>query len=276
MAEGVEAGASPQVDIVGHVVDHPYIELPFVGHGESLIAGRVDLPSFAPVLGVDLSITRHLVVMWIASALLVGLLMLAFRRGRAGPSRLAGFFEVIILFVRDGVGYPVMGEGGRPFLPFILTIFFFILFCNLIGLIPYSATPTGNISVTAGLAIVSFFATQIAGISSHGLRGHLRNLVPGDVPLPVKFILVPIELITLVARPFALCIRLFANMLSGHVAILVLLGLIIMIGNALVAPASVIFAVGLYFFELAIAFVQAFVFALLTTMFVHLAYSSSH
>lgn len=276
MAEVAEGPASSQVDVVGHILDASYLELPFVGHGHSLLAGRVDLPVFPPILGVDLSITRHVVAMWVAAALLVGLLILAFGRSRSGPSRLASFFEVIILYVRDDIVYSVMGERGRPFVPFILTVFLFILFCNLVGLIPYSATPTGNISVTAGLAIVSFIATQAAGISRHGFGGYLKSLVPTGVPLPVKLILVPIEIVSLVARPFALCIRLFANMISGHVAILVLLGLIIMLGNVAAAPISVLFAAGLYVFEIGIAFIQAFVFSLLTTMFISLADSSSH
>ena len=128
MAEAVEGAASPQVDVVGHILDSSFIELPFVGDGHSLIAGRIDLPTFPPIFGIDLSITRHVVVMWVAAALLVGLLMLAFRRSRTGPSRLAGFFEVIIIYVRDDIVYSVMGERGRPFVPFILTIFLFILY----------------------------------------------------------------------------------------------------------------------------------------------------
>ena len=137
MAQGVASGAGPQVDIVGHILDRSYLELPFLG--------RIDLPRSAPIWGVDVSITSHVVMMWVASALLVGLLLLAFRPSGSGRSRLAVFFEVIIIYLRDEVVLSVMGERGRPFLPFILTVFFFILACNLIGLVPYAVTPTGDI-----------------------------------------------------------------------------------------------------------------------------------
>ncbi|MFH1571675.1 MAG: F0F1 ATP synthase subunit A [Gemmatimonadota bacterium] len=268
MAPGAASAAGHQVDLVGHIVDHSYLELPFLG--------RIDLPRSPPIWGVDVSITSHVVMMWVASALLVGLLLLAFRPSGSGPSRLAGFFEVIIIYLRDEVVLSVMGERGRPFLPFILTVFFFILACNLIGLVPYAVTPTGDIGVTAALALVSFFATQAVGIARNGLRGYVRSLVPSGVPLPLLVILVPIEIVGLLAKPFALCIRLFANMMAGHVAILVFLSIPIMIGSYVVAPEAVALGVALYLFEIVIAFVQAFIFALLTTVFVSLAAHPSH
>ena len=143
--------AGTQLDIVGHILDKKYHELPIVDF-DHLWAGTVELPSFE-LFGIDMSITRHVVIMWIASLLLIGMLLKSFRRPREVPSGLANFFEVIVVFLRDEVVLPIMGEDGRKYLPFLLTIFFFILFCNLIGLVPYSATATGNVNVTLALAL---------------------------------------------------------------------------------------------------------------------------
>ena len=161
-------------------------------------------------------------------------------------------------------------------MPFLLTTFFFILYCNLLGLVPYSATPTGNISVTLALALISFVVTQGAGIANNGLFGHIKALVPGGMPAPLLIIMIPIEIIGLVAKPFALCIRLFANMIAGHVAILVFLGLIIMLQSLWIAPVSVVLAAALYLLEIFIGFVQAFIFTLLTALFVNMAAHPEH
>ena len=123
--------ANAQVDIIGHILDSPYIELPFVDY-DHLLAGKVSLPSLE-LFGIDLSITRHVVIMWVASILLIVLMLRAFRKPRTVPSGLANFFEAIVLFLRDEVVLPIMGEDGKKYLPFLLTLFFFILFCNLLG-----------------------------------------------------------------------------------------------------------------------------------------------
>ena len=266
--------ANAQVDIIGHILDSPYIELPFVDF-DYLLAGKVSLPSLE-LFGIDLSITRHVVIMWVASILLIVLMLRAFRKPRTVPSGLANFFEAIVLFLRDEVVLPIMGEDGKKYLPFLLTLFFFILFCNLLGLIPYSATATGNISVTAGLALCSFLVMLGAGIANNGLFGYFKSLIPSGVPPVLLIILIPVELIGLLVKPFALCVRLFANMTGGHVAILVFLGLISILQSEWIAIGSVPFAVAIYMLEIFVGFVQAFVFTLLSTVFISMAAHPDH
>jgi F-type H+-transporting ATPase subunit a len=271
--------AAPQVDIIGHILNQSYLELPFVD-SDHLLAGKVELPSFPPIhvfgVDVDLSITRHVVMMWVASVVLIGMLLSAFRKPSVVPSGAANFFETIAVFLRDEVALPIMGDHGRKYLPFLLTIFFFILFCNLIGLVPYSATPTGNINVTAGLAICTFAVMLGAGVVNNGPIGYFKSLFPSGVPGWLLIILVPVELISLFVKPFALCVRLFANMTGGHVAILVFLGLIVILQNEWVALGSVPFAVAIYILEVFVSFVQAFVFTLLSTVFIGMAAHPDH
>jgi F-type H+-transporting ATPase subunit a len=146
----------------------------------------------------------------------------------------------------------------------------------MLGMVPYTATATGNISVTAALALISFTVTQGAGMVNNGFFGHWKNLVPSGLPAPLLIIMIPIEIIGMLAKPFALCIRLFANMIAGHIAILVFLGLIIMLKSYLVAPASIALASALYMLEIFIGFVQAFIFTLLTALFVSMAAHPDH
>lgn len=271
--------AAPQVDIIGHILNHDYLELPFVDP-HHLLAGKVALPSFPPIhiggVEIDLSITKHVVVLWVVGAVLIAMLLSAFRKPDLVPSGVANFFEAIALFLRDEVVLPIMGEDGRKYLPFLLTIFFFILLCNLFGLIPYSATATGNISVTAGLAICTFVVMLGAGIANNGFFGYFKSLIPTGVPSWLLLILVPIELISLFVKPFALCVRLFANMTGGHVAILVFLGLIVILQSAWVAIVSVPFAAAIYILEVFVSFVQAFVFTLLSAVFIGAAAHPDH
>ncbi len=268
------ADADGQVDVVGHILDHHSLEVPFI-NAQHVFDGHIELPQFE-VFGIDMSITRHVVMMWVASALLIVTMISAFRRPGPVPTGLRNFLETIIVFLRDEVIIPIMGESGRTYMPFLLTTFFFILYCNMLGLIPYTATATGNISVTAALALISFAVTQGAGIANNGFFGHWKNLVPSGLPAPLLIIMIPIEIIGMLAKPFALCIRLFANMIAGHIAILVFLGLIIMLKSYFVAPASVVLAAALYLLEIFIGFVQAFIFTVLTALFVSMAAHPDH
>ncbi|MEE2659737.1 MAG: F0F1 ATP synthase subunit A [Candidatus Latescibacterota bacterium] len=272
-ADAAQGGGN--VDVIGHILDHDSVEVPFI-NAHHIFDGHIALPHFDPIYGVDLSITRHVLMMWIASSLLILTMMACFRRPKLVPTGLANFLESIVVFLRDEVVLPVMGEGGRVYLPFLLTVFFFILYCNLLGLVPYSATATGNISVTAALALISFAVTQGAGIVNNGLIGHFKAMVPSGVPAALLIILIPIEIVGMLAKPFALCIRLFANMIAGHIAIVVFLGLIIMLQSYWVAPASVILAAALYLLEIFIGFIQAFIFTLLTALFVSMAVHPDH
>ena len=273
-AEAADATAG-QVDFIGHILDKPYLEVPLLNHHHYL-DGKIPLPEFDPIFGIDFSITRHVVMMWVAGALLISLLLIAFRRPSLVPSGLANFFEAIVLFVRDDVVLPIMGEHGRPFLPYLLTIFFFILFCNLLGLIPYGASATGNINVTAGLAILTFVITQATGIINNGFFGYWKSLLPPGVPIALAPLLILVELIGLFIKPVALCVRLFANMIAGHLIIVVGLGLILIFQSLLLAPVSVAFATAIYLFEIFIAFVQAYIFTLLSAIFINMAAHPDH
>ena len=272
---GAAGTADEQVDVIGHILDTKYLDVPFL-NAHHVIDGRLDLPQFEPIFGIDLSITKHIVMLWIASAALIVMLLTAFRPPQLVPSGLANFFEVFVVFIRDEVVLPIMGEYGRPFLPFFLTIFFFILFCNLLGLIPYMATATGNISVTAGLALITFIITQTVGIINNGPVGFAKSLVPCGMPLWLMPLMVPIEILGVFIKPIALCVRLFANMIAGHIAILVFLGMIIMFKSYLIAPFSVAFSAAIYLFEIFIALVQAFIFTLLSALFINMAAHPDH
>jgi F-type H+-transporting ATPase subunit a len=268
------ANADGQVDVIGHILDHHSLEVPFI-NAHHVFDGHIELPHLE-LFGIDMSITRHVVMMWVASALLIVTMMSAFRRPGGVPTGLGNFLETIIIFLRDEVIMPIMGDSGKTYMPYLLTTFFFILYCNMLGLIPYTATATGNISVTAALALIAFVVTQGAGIVNNGFFGHWKNIVPSGLPAPLLIIMIPIEIMGMLAKPFALCIRLFANMIAGHIAILVFLGLIIMLQSYLVAPASVALAAALYMMEIFIGFIQAFIFTVLTTLFVSMAAHPEH
>ena len=271
--------AEAQLDIVGHLLDHDYLDVPF-WNAHHIFDGKVPLPQFPAFelfgIPIDLSITRHVAMMWIAGTLLIALLLIAFRHARLVPSGLANFFEAIVVFIRDEVVLANMGERGRPYLPYLLTVFFFILFCNLLGLIPYCATATANVNVTAALALCSFATILIAGIVNNGFFGYFKSLIPPGIPFWLLPVMIPVEIMGVFAKPFALCIRLFANMTAGHVVILALLGLIIMFKSVAIAPVAVPFAAAIYLLEIFVALVQAFIFTMLSTLFIGMAAHPEH
>jgi len=226
------------------------------------------------IFGIDISITKHVIMMWFASLILVTMFGLSFRKKKMVNRGLANFLEMIVLFVRDEVVYNTLGEKeGKKVLPYLLTVFFFILTCNLLGLIPWGATATGNVSVTAALAILSFILIQAKGMISQGFFKYYMNLVPKGIPVFVIPIMIPVEIIGLFTKPFALCIRLFANMIAGHAVILSLLGLIF-IAKAFLIPLPVLGALAISMLEIFIAFIQAFIFTILTSLFIGLAQHS--
>lgn len=230
-----------------------------------------------PVLTIGdfrLPVTKH-TLMLITAAILVMVLVLPLRRVGSGvPHGLANFFEVIIVFIRDEVVYPSLGEeDGRKYLHYFLTVFFFILFSNLLGMIPYGSTPTGNISVTGSLAAVSLLIMFGSGILRHGPIGYLKSFVPSGVPAFVVPILFPIEIAGVLVKHFALCIRLFANMLAGHAVITVFLGLI---SSLFIAPVSIVGAVAISLLELFVAFLQAYIFTILSSLFIGMALHPQH
>ncbi|RKG77056.1 F0F1 ATP synthase subunit A [Corallococcus terminator] len=244
---------------------------PHGGHGEVY-----------PGLGagcVDLSITKHTVMMWLAALILIGSLLIWSNRDKTKlvpRGTAANLFEMLVLFVRDELAIKNIGkEEGPRYVPYLLTAFFFILFMNLLGLFPWMASATGNIAVTCGLAICTFVVTQVAGIRAAGIGGYLKHLTGGVAPW-LWPIMIPVEFLGLFTKPFALTIRLFANMLAGHIVIFFLLGLIFMLRNPAVALVSVPFAFGIYLLELFVAFVQAYVFTMLSALFIGMSVAMGH
>ncbi len=239
--------------------------------------GYITLPQFPPIkiggLTIDLSITKHVFFMWLASLILVTFLYFVARsyRRQTVPHGIANLIEVFVVFIRDEIVLSVIGKEGLKYLHYFLSLFFFILLCNLLGLVPYGATATGNLAVTGGLAFLSFILIQIAGIRKHGLIGYYKGLVPHGVPgfvAPVMFI---VEFLGLFAKAFALTVRLFANMTAGHIVILSLIGLIFVFKSILVAPISIAFAIFISLLEILVAFIQAYIFTMLTALFVGLS-----
>jgi F-type H+-transporting ATPase subunit a len=268
LQHGGHEGGSPFVTLLHHVQDSHELETPF---------GAIHLPHFAPFtvggITVDMSITKHVVFLWIAAALLCIIAISVARRNtrRDVPHGFGNVLEVLILFIRDDVVIPNMGPRGVMYMPYLLTTFFFILLMNLLGLIPYGASATGNVNVTAGLAIIAFFMIQAASIRAQGIGHYLAHLT-GGVHWLLWPIMIPIEILGLFTKPFALCIRLFANMTGGHLVLLSLIGLIF-IFKALVyvvAPVAVGFVVALNFLELFVAVLQAYIFTMLTSLFMGL------
>ncbi len=241
-----------------HLLDHVFNRLP-------------------PVLGVSLPFSKHVLMMWIAGFLAVLFFVpvaAAVGSGRRGT--VVNLVESFVLFIRDEIVIPNMGEDGRKYLPYFLSIFFFILFCNLLGMVPYGSTATGNIAVTATLALITFAMINIAGIREHGFVHYVKSLIPHGLPawlLPLMFM---IEVLGLFTKSFALCIRLFANMIAGHIVILAFMSLIFLFGSVLVAPVSIAAAVGMSFLEIFVAFLQAYIFTLLSAIFVGSAVHPQH
>ena len=263
-AAGAEhGGGNVFAELLHHVQDSRELETPF---------GPIHLPQFAPFhvggITIDMSITKHVVFLWAAAVLIVVLAIWVTRRNvkRPVPRGFGNVFEVMVLFIRDEVALPNMGPGGLKYMPYLLTTFFFILTMNLIGLFPYGATATGNVSVTAGLAIIAFVMIQASAIRAQGVGHYLKHLT-GGVHWALWPIMVPIEILGLFTKPFALCIRLFANMTGGHVVIVSLIGLIFLFQSYLIAVVPIGFAVGIYFLELFVAFLQAYIFTMLTSLF---------
>ena len=188
----------------------------------------------------------------------------------------ANLLEMIVLFVRDEIAIKNIGkEEGPRYTPYLLTAFFFVLFMNLIGLFPELATPTSNLAITAGLALCTFLLTQVAGIRAAGVGGYFKHLTGGVAPW-LWPIMIPVEVLGLFTKPFALTLRLFANMLAGHIVLFSLLGLIFIIGSAAVAVVAVPFAVFIYFLELFVCFLQAYIFAMLSSLFIGMGVAMGH
>ncbi len=255
--QAAEHGESGVGFIMHHILAHPVIKLP-------------------TVYGIDLSITNHVLWMWIVSALLILGFYVAFRKPKLVPHGLANALESLVVFIRDDVIMPNLGYEARAYAPYLLTAFFFIMLCNLAGLVPYGATATGNIGVTAALALLTFFMVQIAGVRKHGFFGYLATFSPPGIPFLLKFIMVPVEVISMVTKHFALAIRLFANMIAGHITILALLSVIFMFKNWLVSPFPLAIILFSAILEVLISLIQAYVFTILSAVFISASVAEGH
>ena len=231
----------------------------------------------------DISLTRNVVQMIIATFLFLWLMIVVAKRYRKGegvltaPTGTQNAIEIVIDFIDDQVARPNLGSRSVKYMPYLLTIFFFILINTFFGLIPGSANVTGNIAFTFVLSVIAFFVIMFSS-NSH----FWRHIINPDVPWWVKPILVVVEILGIFTKPFALMIRLFANMLAGHIIIICLISLIFIFGalNKGIgygfAPVSVAFSVFIYFIEILVAFIQAFIFTNLTAVFIGQAMEGSH
>lgn len=279
-----ERGVAPAADhadmITPHITDSHHLEIPY---WKAPFVIEVELPRWAPMhvggLAIDLSPTKH-VVMLLLAAFLVSLMLILTARAHVRHTRESGHpkgaaagVEAMVLYMRNEVILPNVGPHGNAFVPFLLALFFFILSANLLGLIPYGSTATGNISVTATLALITFFVVEIAGIRAQGW-GYLNTFLywPHDMGLgmriPMSLLVSPIELVGKLARPFALAIRLFANMTAGHIVLLAFISLIFYFGASFVSVAPFAMAIAIMMLELFVSFLQAFIFTLLASVFI--------
>ena len=257
--------------ILHHVMDANYVDFGPLG---KLYLPKIEL------FGIDLSITKDIFFLWVVAIILVILLLFISRGYKRSliPKGITNLFEIMIIFVRDEVVKPAIGKGYEAFMPYMLSLFFFILFVNMFGLIPTPnlVVPTGNIGVTASLALISFIAIQIGGIRNLGFFHYLKSLVPKGMPGWIIVIMIPLEILGLFTKPFALCIRLFANMIAGHIVIFSLLGLIFIMHSIYVSPVAVGFTLFIELLEILIAFIQAYIFTMLTALFIGMAMHPEH
>jgi F-type H+-transporting ATPase subunit a len=284
----VPEGGGHKDMIMPHIVDSHEIEIPWPN---AALSKHIHLPQWEPIhiggVSIDLSPTKHVVMMLVAATLAFLLLFFAGRAGRryqaAGkpPKGVPNAIEAIVLYMRNEVVLPNVGPHGEKYVPFVLTLFFFILFANVLGLIPYGSTATSNISVTATLALITFVMVEWAGIRALG-KGYLGTIIywPHDMPFVMKFlmtfIMTPVEIIGKLTKPFALAIRLFANMTAGHVMVLALIGMIFTFGSLFIAIGPFAMAVGIMLLELFVAFLQAFIFAMLASVFIGQIRQAAH
>jgi F-type H+-transporting ATPase subunit a len=296
-AQGFDAGEV----IIGHVsnsgLDHPLIHLP-------------------KVFGIDFSVTKHVLMLWLVSAVVFVIVTFTVRRylrqDRRIPSGFMNALEAVVVFVRDTIVQPNVGRKWvNTWAPLVLTLFVFILTANAIGLIPVfellgiidhvvlhsppdsfvkqvlhgGTTATANFNVTAALATITFGAIILAGSKAHGFIQHWKNLVPHGLAWPIYILLVPIELLGMFVRPFALTMRLAANMTGGHIAILAVLSFVFMFtemfhtalaGIGVGIAVSIPLAVGISALEMIVVLVQAYVFTLLTAVFIGMAIHAHH
>ena len=247
-----------------HLLDSQHLELPF---GLDIHLPTIRIGSF------EYRLTVHR-LWWVIAMGIVFLLVVAAARQKGDvPRGMRNVFEVLIVFIRDEVVKPNLGSLTDKFMPYFLTLFTAILFSNLLGLMPWGVTSTGNVNVTAGLALCTLGLMIGMGVKENGVGGFLSQFAPPGVPMWLMPILIPIEIVSFFVRPFALTIRLFANMLAGHAVYFVLLGLILSL--VFVLPALAV-AVGVFMLEIIVALIQAYIFIMLTAVFTGMTMHPAH
>ena len=286
-AEGADAGhGSGEFDLgemlSHHLLDASEYELPF--------GFTPHFPQWDPIqlgpIALDLSPSKHMFLLVLAAVVTaVAMIVVARTMTRKGvdgaPSGFANAIEALVIFVRDDICKTNIGHGYEKFVPFVLTLFFFILTMNLFGLVPWGGSATGNLSVTAALAVITFLVVEIAGFFKLGVKGYLKTIffIPegteGIWKVIMLFVMTPVELLGKFTKPFALAIRLFANMTAGHMLIFSLLGLIFVFQSAVVARwfvagASFGMVSAIMLLELLVAVIQAYIFAMLSAVFIGL------
>ncbi|MEX0691563.1 MAG: F0F1 ATP synthase subunit A [Gemmatimonadales bacterium] len=238
-------------------------------------------------LTVNLTPTKHVIFLVLAAALVFLTMWMAGRsltRQRAhekAPKGFANAIEAMVLFVRNDMAIANIGHDGAKFAPYIMAVFFFILYMNVLGLMPHGATATGNLAVTGALAVITMVTVEIGGMLKLGPKGYMHTIFPnipgvkGPMAVVMSIAMAPIEVIGKLVKPFALAVRLFGNMTAGHFVILSLFGVVFLFGTLGVASwgigiATALLVVGIMLLELFVGFLQAYVFALLSAVFIGL------
>lgn len=234
-----------------------------------------DLPFVSPI-NIPQVLTLHGLMIILAAFFLVLMMCVFYRKDQKVPTGFTNMIESFVVFIRDKIAINNLGdEDGRRFTPFFCTLFFFILILNLMGKIPIFASATGNINVTAALALIIFSFMTLGAIKRNGIVAYCRSFVIPGLPWPMLILVVPLEILGIFTRTFALAIRLFANMIAGHMIAIAFLGLVALFGWFMTPPA-LLFAVFIGLLEILVVFLQAYIFTLLSAVFIGQMYHPSH
>jgi len=239
--------------------------------------------------GYEIVFSNHMLMVTVAAVILLVIIPLGARKKRLMPKGLQNLIESVCVFLREEVARPILGDNTDQFIFFVWTIFFFILTLNLLGMVPtesayylitgrenhFGGAAATNIWITGALASMTFILTHAAGIKRYGLLKYLSHLAP-KVPLPILPLIYVLEIVSALVRPFALAIRLFANILAGHIILATFIGLILIFKSWFVVVPSIGAVIAMSFLELLVAFIQAYIFTLLSTLFISLALESEH
>ena len=244
--------------IMHHVLDSHEWHLPFLP--------PIHLPPF---------LSLHGLMLVICAVFLIFLFCVIYNQKSAVPRGMTNLLESLVVFIRDDIAIANLGEeDGKKMTPLFCTFFFLILSANLVGLIPHFSAATSNVNVTGSLAIVTLCFMTFGAIYRHGVIGFFKSFAPHGVPVPILFLLVPIEFLGLFIKAMALMIRLFANMLAGHIVIFTLLGLVVLFG--VIALPAIALAISIGLLEVFVALLQAYIFTLLSAVFIGQMYHPQH